>query len=438
MAKRDDPQRGTVSGLKASGRTRPTMRTGTRYSHANGRGHGRPLVFTLVLAAVVLLGIIAFAGPVLGGVATGWARGLAEGNPDALHLPFVRDAMRNDLEKAIREPSGTDTTPVEFEVETGATVAEVGDRLVEEDLISDRLAYEYLVIETDFGEKLQAGTYTLNQTMTPETIVETLSEPAVARQTVTVALREGLRLEQIVGYLQTLTLQTDIEEFYDLAQHPTAELREEFPFLSTLPEGRSLEGYLGSGTFEVYEDTTAEDLVRMLLEQWGRQVPQELIDAAEAQDRNFYEVLTLASVVEREAGVPEEAPLIAGVYVNRVMALDPPLMNADPTVFYAYDTAQLRELPLEEWPNYAFWTIPDAPLSELQVPEDLQGYQTYQTRGMIPGPICTPTRTSIEGALEPDTDSGYFYFLLIPDSREHVFAKTLDEHNANKREYGYE
>jgi UPF0755 protein len=318
-------------------------------------------------------------------------------------------------------------------------VAEVGDRLVEEELIADRLAYEYLVIETDFGSKLQAGTYTLNQTMTPEAILETLSEPPVARQTVTIALREGLRLEQIVAYLQTLTLETDIEEFYELAQNPTAELREEFPFLSTLPEGRSLEGYLGSGTFEVYEDTTAENLARLLLEQWGEQVPQELIDAAEAQDRDFYEVLTLASVVEREAGVPEEAPLIAGVYVNRVTALDPPLMNADPTVFYAYDTAQLRELPFEEWPDYAFWTIPEAaPLAELQVPEDLQGYQTYQTRGMIPGPICTPTRTSIEGALEPDTESGYFYFLLIPDSREHVFARTLEEHNANKRELGYE
>ena len=441
MAQRSDPQRGTVSGLKASGRTRPTVRNGRlgRYSSGNGRGHGRPLVFTLGLAAVVLVGLIVFAGPVLGGVASGWARGLAEGNPDALHLPFVRDVMRDELERKIREPSGLDTTPVAFEVESGASVSEVGDRLVDEELIGDRLAYEYLVITTDFGDNLQAGTYTLNQTMTPEQIVATLQEGPPVRQTVTIALREGLRLEQIAAYLQTLTLDADIEEFYELAQNPTAALRSDFPFLSTLPEGRSLEGYLGSGTFEVYSDITADDLVRLLLEQWGKQVPQELIDAAEAQERDFYEVLTLASIVEREAGIPEEAPLIAGVYVNRLTDLDPPILNADPAVFYAYDTAQLREMPFEEWPTYTFWTIPEeAPLAELPVPEDLQGYQTYQVRGMIPGPICTPTRASIEAALEPDTESGYFYFLLIPDSREHVFAKTLEEHNANKQKYGYE
>jgi UPF0755 protein len=149
--------------------------------------------------------------------------------------------------------------------------------------------------------------------------------------------------------------------------------------------------------------------------------------------------LTLASIVEREAGIEEERPLIAGVYVNRLTKLDPPLLNADPTVFYAHDTAQLREMEFDDWQTYTFWTIPEeAPLAELQVPEDLQGYQTYQARGMIPGPICTPTRTAIEAALEPDTEAGYLYFLLVPDSREHVFAKTLEEHNANKRKYGYE
>lgn len=440
MAKRGDPQRGTVSGLSATGRTSPVVRTRTssRYGYGNGRGHGRPLVFTIVLAAVVLLALVVFAGPALAGVASGWARGIAQGNPDALHLPFVRDVMREELERAIREPSGTDTTPVEFEVPAGANVSDVGDRLVEEELIADRLAYEYLVITTDFAANMQAGMYTLNQTMTPEQIVTELQQPPDARQVVTVALREGLRLEQIAAYLQTLALDADIEEFYRLASKPTAELRKDFPFLSTLPEGRSLEGYLGSGTFEVYSDATAEELVRMLLEQWGKQVPQELFDAAKEQERDFYEVLTLASIVEREAAVEEERPLIAGVYVNRLTKLDPPLLNADPTVFYAYDTAQLRQTPFGEWPRYTFWTIPDTALAELGVPEDLKGYQTYQQRGMIPGPICTPTRTSIEAALRPDVEDGYLFFLLIPDgSRKHVFAKTFEEHNANKEKYGY-
>jgi SAM-dependent methyltransferase len=81
----------------------------------------------------------------------------------------------------------------------------------------------------------------------------------------------------------------------------------------------------------------------------------------------------------------------------------------------------------------------EGPLGAFTVSEDLQGYQTYQVRGLPPGPICTPTVASIDAALVPDAESGYLYFLAIPDGDgAHAFARTLDEHNANKRLYGYE
>ena len=68
---------------------------------------------------------------------------------------------------------------------------------------------------------------------------------------------------------------------------------------------------------------------------------------------------------------------------------------------------------------------------------DLQGYQTYQVAGLIPGPISTPSLASIDAALKPNTAAGYLYFVLIPDTKQHAFAKTLKEHNANLRKYGY-
>jgi UPF0755 protein len=273
--------------------------------------------------------------------------------------------------------------------------------------------------------------------MSPQQLVDALQQAPIP--VVRVALREGLRLEQITAYLQTLSLELDAADFYALASEPSAELRADYAFLSSLPDGRSLEGYLGSGTFEVFPDVSAEELLRMLLDQWQRQVGEAPLAAAEAADREFYEVLTLASIVEREAAVEEERRLIAGVYANR---LDPKrwrgVLNADPTVIYGVDTAALRGMELSEWPGYAFWTLPSTALGEVQLPEDLRGYNSYRVKGLPPGPICTPTRASIEAALEPDTDKGYLYFVLIPDgTRKHAFARTFDEHRQNLRKYGY-
>ena len=86
----------------------------------------------------------------------------------------------------------------------------------------------------------------------------------------------------------------------------------------------------------------------------------------------------------------------------------------------------------------AFWVPPGVPLADVAVPEDLQGYQTYQTPGLIPGPITTPSLPSIDAALEADTAAKYIYFLAIPDGGgAHAFAKTITEHDANRKKYGY-
>jgi UPF0755 protein len=134
--------------------------------------------------------------------------------------------------------------------------------------------------------------------------------------------------------------------------------------------------------------------------------------------------------------VDSERPLIAGVYANRLAR--GMLLNADPTVFYANDTMQLRQLPFDQWPGYAFGVPIKTPLASFQVSPDLAGYQTYQHVGMIPGPICSPTLASIEAALHPDTATGYLYFVAKNDgSTTHAFARTYAQHLANLRKYGY-
>jgi UPF0755 protein len=156
---------------------------------------------------------------------------------------------------------------------------------------------------------------------------------------------------------------------------------------------------------------------------------------------SFYQVLALASIVEREAVLDEERPLIAGVYQNRIdgiPGIKNKILNADPTVFYAWDTMQLGAMDFDQWKTYKFWAPPGVPLRDIKVPEALLGYQTYTQPGLIPGPIATPTLASIDAALHPDTADKYIYFLAIPDGGgKHVFAKTAKEHEANKKKYGY-
>jgi UPF0755 protein len=179
----------------------------------------------------------------------------------------------------------------------------------------------------------------------------------------------------------------------------------------------------------------------MMLDKFIATVGEERLAVPEERGLTFFQVLTLASIVEREAVLDAERALIAGVYQNRIdriPGVKPGLLNADPTVIWAADTVALDELDFDEWQRYVFWTVPETALADLVLPEALVGYNTYTQAGLPPGPIATPTLASIDAALAPDTEEKYIYFLAIPEGDgAHVFARNLDEHNANREEYGY-
>jgi peptidoglycan lytic transglycosylase G len=425
------PQRGTV---------RPA---GSRQAPAPGQnGGGRSLRLGAILAIAGLAIVIVIAGlALMRPLISDWAVGFAQSNPQALRMGFVADLVAGALGNELTEPISDDTTPVPFEIPAGATASDVAADLAEAGLISKALVFEYAAITTGTADALQAGTYELNRAMSPQEILAALQDAPVL--TISVGLREGLRLEQIAAYLQTIGLRPGAaKEFYDLAKEPSAALRADYPFLETLPKGRSLEGYLAAGTYEVMPFVTGEEIVRLQLDEFGRQLEGfDAVGAAKAEKRDFYDVLTLASIVEREAGVDAERSKIAGVYTNR---LDPDhwatgLLDSDPTVFYGWDTVQLDDREFDAWPAYRFWTPPGTPLKEVELPDRLASYQTYQRPGLPDGPIATPTMASIKAALEPDTKNRYLFFVLKNDeSRTHAFAKTFAEHEENLRKYGYQ
>ena len=413
---------------------------GNGYGRRNGRGGGglgglvRFLLFALILAAIVLILFVTALRPLVRSTVIGWAGD----NPGAIDVPFVEDLVPEDLGDALTKPASTDTTQVSFTVGAGESARSIATRLEEDGLVEDRRAFIIIAVERGLTGQLKTGDFILRKSMTPDELVTALLDPPVI-QYVDIDFRTGLRLEQMTAKLQTLDgLTLDPLEFYELAHAPTPDLLEDYDWLE-LPEGASLEGYLWAGTYRVLPDTTGEELVRLMLDRFRTAIAGRL-DVPAERGLTFHQVLALASLVEREAALDEERPLIAGVYQNRINGLlGHGLLQADPTVIYAYDTVQLSEREFSTWREYTFWTVPpEVGMSEITVPAELQGYQTYQTEGLIPGPICTPTLASIDAALAPNTDDGYVFFLAKRDGTNgHAFAKTQAEHDQNRVTYGY-
>lgn len=433
---RQDPGRGVRQGAVTG-----TGVVGAAYRPARHGATWRGIIFLLVLAILVSGGIVYLAAPTFRSIATS----LAQDNPQSLHLPFVADVVRNNLGDELTRPAGTGAAPIFFTIQTGQTVSAIGTALTQAGLIAEPMVFQYLVVTQGLDNKLQTGNFTLKMTMVPQQIVERLQQPPdPIPAEVVIPLRPGLRIEQIVALLEkmqvspapgTAPLNLDIPIFYQMATHPPADLLADYSFLKTLPTGRSLEGFLPTGVYSVSPNIAPEDLLRVFLDKWQATVGQALVDQVTKSGKDFYDILRLASIVERETGVDTERPKIAGVYTNRLTPkLNPTgLMNAEPTVVYANDTMKLRALnDVTTWPNFAFWELTGfADLSQVKVAPDLLGYQSWLTPGLPTTPIDSPTLASINAAIHPDTRGGYLYFYACPGSQTHVFAKTLAQQSQN-------
>jgi len=424
----------------------PSRRSPGRGSNGNGgrrRGAGgvlgllKFLVFALALAAIVLVVALTALRPVVNSAILSWAAD----NPAALRLPFVADLVKEDLGTALTQPVSSDAAQVEFAVAPGDTASTIAARLETQGLISDARAFVFIASDRNLTGSLQSGTFILRKNMTPDQVVTALLVPQ-QDPTVSIALRTGLRIEQITALLETLPLDMDAHAFYQLATAPPARLINDYPWLKKIladaPKGASLEGFLWPATYKVLPDTTPEELIRKMLDNFYLNVGPDRLAVPAARGMTFYQVLTMASMVEHEATLDSERPLIAGVFTNR---LDPKkfplgLLQSDPTVFYAHDSWQLSMLDTSKWPSYVFWAPIEGGLKDGSLPPEIALYNTYTNKGLPPGPIDTPTLPSIDAALAPDTADGYLYFIAKNDgTNTTAFAKTLKQHEANVKKY---
>ena len=340
----------------------------------------------------------------------------------------VLTAYLNSNLSQVDQPMSVDKQQVRFVVEPGTPARAIGENLVESGLIRDDLLFEAYVRVNGLAEKLEAGTFILSPSMTMAQIVDALQDAKAA--SVTITFPEGWRLEQAAEYLAGVDAFADGAELAEAyrAQAASGDLAgldpSRYAFLQERPADASLEGFLFPDTYEIpAANTVPADVLGRQLDNFAAQVIPVYDEAVTAgtADLDLYSVLTLASIVEREAVIPEERPAIARVYLNR-LASDIRL-EADPTVQYAMgyqpESGQWWKTPvfLEEYGSV------DSP------------YNTYLYPGIPPGPIASPGLSSIQAVLNP-ADHDYLYFVAVPDDTgSHVFATTFEEHAVNVQRY---
>ena len=357
-------------------------------------------------------------------------------SPGIATLPIISDIIQERLSTRTTDPAGSDTTLVTVEIAAGTGTAAIASQLREAGLIADEIGFIYAVRAAGLDGKLQAGTFKVAASMTPTEVATALTEP-YREPTVAVALRAGIRLEQVIAKLSTLDLPFTPASVELILRDPPEDIRADYSWLDLKPKD-SLEGRIGTGVFSVPLSTTANGFVRMLIDRFAESVPEELRGAT-ADGRSFAEVLTLASIVEREAAIDSERARIAGVFAYRQevgMGL-----GSDVTLIYMIDSAALRQLKIASWKNYLFWAIPPGiynVASSPSIPSDLQRWNTFSRRGLPPAPICTPSAASIAAARNPDSSRKELFFIAIPGGNgATVYSKTYAEHLGWAAYYGF-
>jgi UPF0755 protein len=399
------------------------MSQGNRSTRSNKKrrrpGAGALLARTALTIAVIV--VLAVAGGLLirsmgqrgGGIALG-----APGAPGANLNPVEAAALGAYLavnESALNTAADPAAGETIFAVEAGETAGGVADRLAAEGYISDETLFRRYLHYRGIDVQIEAGSYRLSASMTPQEIAEALTEALPPE--VTARVTEGWRKEQIADWVgEQADLPFGAADF-TVASSSTAILPVDMALRNEIPVDATLEGFLFPDTYRLALDATAEDFVRRMVETFDERVTPELRADAAARGMTLYEVVTLASIVEREAAVPDERPTIASVYLNRLAA--GMKLEADPTVQYAMgfqlDTGQWWNLNLTQADYYAV----DSP------------YNTYLYPGLPPGPIASPGLDAIRAVVYP-ADTAYLYFrAACDDSGRHNFSFTFEEHVAN-------
>jgi UPF0755 protein len=302
--------------------------------------------------------------------------------------------------RVIEPYRGYGAAEVFVEIPSGSGPGTIGTRLVDAGVVRDARTWQIALWISGRSRSLRAGEYRFDAPMHALDVIDKIARGDVYRRRLT--FREGLTIPEMAQVFEERGF-GKADEFRQAAQNAA--------LIADLdPAATDLEGYLFPETYALPRGTSAAAVVAQMVSGLKNALTPELRAAAASAGLTTRQLVTLASLVEKETGTPEERPLVAAVYSNRLKIGMP--MQADPTVIYAMQKAGTYKGNLRR--------------DDLQLESP---YNTYKYAGLPPGPIAAPGKASLEAAAKP-ADVDYLYFVSRNDG-SHVFASTLDEHNRN-------
>lgn len=300
-----------------------------------------------------------------------------------------------------------DNTEITTEIPLGSTTNDVAQVLHEKKLIKNVRIFKYYAKKTGMDSHLKAGTYILSKSMSVDELLHALTKGGASGNTANITIIEGLTIEDAAKAMSD-QLGLSYDRLIEIMNNPGAF---EFEFLKDNPGIESLQGYLMPDTYNVYKNSSEEDIVKVLLSQFDKFYVNEIKPRMKDSKLSFQEVINLASIVEKEALLDEERDEVAAVFLNR-LDIDMKLQSCA-TVNYAHGVWKERL-------TYDDIAI-DSP------------FNTYIIKGLPPAPINSPGRVSIISVLEPaDVD---FLFFVAKGDGSHYFSKDYNEHIKAANEY---
>ncbi|MBE2239455.1 MAG: endolytic transglycosylase MltG [Caldilineaceae bacterium] len=343
-------------------------------------------------------------------------------DPDSIEQQVLAFNLRL-REDELTVPAGNDLRPRPFTVAPGEPARFIAARLAAEGLINDSDLFNLYLRVTGLERNIEAGNFMLAETMTMPEIAESLQNALFEEALVTIP--EGMRAEEIAERLSEANI-IENDRFLAAVRNPRSlTIFDNYDFLQSLPADASLEGFLFPDTYRLpVLAATPEQVIRPFLDNFEDRVGVKNLTGG-GSGLSGRDLITVASIVEREAVQSDERPIIAGVYINRLNNKCPevggPYLQADPTVQYARGTVGNWWWKPQSVEEYKFVQSP---------------YNTYLSPGLPPGPIANPGLSAIEATRNP-AQTGYCFFVATGEDGRHIFVQTYAEQQQSLQTYGY-
>jgi len=303
---------------------------------------------------------------------------------------------------------------VSFEIKSGENVAKIISNLISSDLIKSELFFKIYIWQTENETKLQAGIYELNRGMSIVKIVDKLVGGDVLSKEQDIKILEGWDIVDMETYFlkNNILPKDDFNKKASMAISDWSFDFTKYKFLENVPSDVDLEGYLFPDTYRIFDESGAEEIIKKMLDNFDSKLNQELRDEINKQNKIIHDIITMASIIEKEVADENDMAIVAGILYKR--------MNIG------------MRLEVDSSINYISGkNDPSVTYVDLQIDSP---YNTYKNDGLPPGPICSPGLQAIKAAIYPKK-SNYLFYLNRQDTGETIFSKTYNEHLRNKNKY---